>query len=80
MGPDSDGWEWSTKESHYAEVFVQEGEWLNLRLEEKAEEPDCRKAWQSTPVFLPGESHEQRSLEGYSPWGYKELDMTERLN
>lgn len=31
-----DGWEWSTKESHYAEVFVQEGEWLNLRLEEKA--------------------------------------------
>ena len=30
-----------------------------------------------TPVFLPGESHGQRSLEGYSPWGHKELDMTE---
>ena len=36
-----------------------------------------RRAWQPTPVFLPGESHGQRSLEGYSPWGHKELDMTE---
>ena len=36
-----------------------------------------RKAWQPTPVFLPGESHGQRSLAGYSPWGHKELDMTE---
>ena len=34
-------------------------------------------AWQPTPVFLPGESHEQRSLAGYSPWGCKESDMTE---
>ena len=36
-----------------------------------------RKAQQPTPVFLPGESHEQRSLAGYSPWGPKQLDMTE---
>ena len=28
-----------------------------------------RKAWQSTPVCLPGKSHGQRSLAGYSPWG-----------
>ena len=27
--------------------------------------------WQPTPVFLPGKSHGQRSLEGYSPWGRK---------
>ena len=33
----------------------------------------------TTPVFLPGESHGQRSLVGYSPWGHKELDMPERL-
>ena len=33
----------------------------------------------TTPVFLPGESHGQRSLAGYSPWGGKEMDMTERL-
>ena len=30
--------------------------------------------WQPTPVFLPGKSHGQRSLVGYSPWGHKELD------
>ena len=35
--------------------------------------------WLPTPVFLPGESHGQRSLAGYSPWGCQELDMTERL-
>ena len=39
-----------------------------------------RRKWQPTPVFLPGEFHEQRSLAGYSPWGCKELDMTERLS
>ena len=31
----------------------------------------------NTPVFLPGEFHEQRSLAGYSPWDYKESDRTE---
>ena len=31
-----------------------------------------RRAWQPTPVFLPGESHGQRCLVGYSPWGRKE--------
>ena len=38
-----------------------------------------RREWQPTPVFLPGESHGQRSLAGYSPWGHKESDKTERL-
>ena len=38
-----------------------------------------RREWQLTPVFLPGEFHGQRSLEGYSPWGCKELDTTKRL-
>ena len=33
----------------------------------------------STPVFLLGKSHGQRSLEGCSLWGHKELDMTEYL-
>ena len=36
-----------------------------------------RKAWQPMPVFLPGESHGQRILEGYSPWFRKESDMTD---
>ena len=36
-----------------------------------------QKEWLPTPVFLPGEFHEQRSLTGYSPWGHKETDTTE---
>ena len=40
---------------------------------------EWRRKWQPTPVFLPGESHGQRSLVGYSPWGRKESDTTERL-
>ena len=39
-----------------------------------------RRKWQPTPVFLPGKSHGQRNLAGYSPWGHKESDTTERLN
>ena len=38
-----------------------------------------RRKWQPTPVFMPGESHGQRSPVGYSPWGRKESDMNERL-
>ena len=34
--------------------------------------------WQPTPVFLPGESHGQRSLVGYSPWGHEESDTNEQ--
>ena len=36
-----------------------------------------RKAWQPTPVFLPGESHRQKNLAGYSLWDRTESDMTE---
>ena len=36
--------------------------------------------WQSTPVLLPGKPHGQRSLVGYSPWGCKESDTTERFH
>ena len=38
-----------------------------------------KRAWKSTPGFLPRTSHVQRSLTGYSPWGCKESDMTGRL-
>ena len=38
-----------------------------------------KRKWQPTPVFLPGESHGQRSMVGYSPWGGKELDTSEQL-
>ena len=37
-----------------------------------------RRKWQPTPVLLPRKSHGLRSLVGYSPWGRKESDTTER--
>ena len=41
---------------------------------------DPRRRWQPNPVLLPGKSHGQRSLVDCSPWGRKELDMTEQLH
>ena len=37
------------------------------------------RKWQPIPVFLPRESHGQRNLVAYSPWGHEELDMIEQL-
>ena len=39
-----------------------------------------KRKWQLTPVFLPGESHGQRSLAGYSPWAHKESATSEPLS
>ena len=39
-----------------------------------------RRKWQTTPVLLPGKSHGQRSLVGYSPQGRKGSDTTEQLH
>ena len=36
-----------------------------------------RRAWQPTPIFLPGESHRKRSLVGYSPQDHTKLHVTE---
>ena len=47
------------------------------RVRSLGQEDPWRRKWQPTPVFLPGESHGQRSLVGYSPWGRKELDTPE---
>ena len=41
------------------------------------QEDPLEKEWQPTLVFLPGKSHGQRSLVGYSLWGHKESDTTE---
>ena len=35
------------------------------------------RPWQTTPVLLPKESHGQRILAGYNPWGHRESDTTE---
>jgi len=52
--------------SHIVQLLIISGFW--------------RRQWQATPVLLPRKSHGWRSLVGYSPWGRKELDMTERLH
>ena len=49
------------------ETWVQSLGWEDL----------LKKKWQPTPIFLPGKFHGQRSVVGYSPWGWKELAMTE---
>ena len=39
-----------------------------------------RMKWQPTPVFLPGKSHGQRSLVGYSPWGHNLATMPQQIS
>ena len=51
-----------------------------MQVQSPGQEGPWRRAWQPTPVFLPVESHGQRSLVGYSPYGHKESNMTEWLS
>ena len=56
--------------------------WLNGKestCQSLSQEDPLEKEMVTHSVFLPGESHGQRSLAGYSPWGCKELDTTEQL-
>ena len=55
------------------------GMW-ETRVQSLGQEDPWRRKWNPTPLFLPGESHGGRSLVGYSPWGHKESDTTERLH
>ena len=48
-----------------------------MRVRSLGQEDPLEEGMEPTPVFLPGESHEQRSLVGYSPWDCKESDTTE---
>ena len=43
-------------------------------------EDPWRREWLPTPVFLPGESHGQKNLAGYSPWGWIQSDTMEWLS
>ena len=54
-------------------------QWRRLRFDPWVRKIPWRREWQPTPVLLPGKSHGQRSLVGYSPWGHVELDVTEQL-
>ena len=62
-----------------------EATWLTRRLEQRTVgifegNSIRRRQWQPTPVLLPGKSHGQRSLVGYSPWSCDEWHTTERLH
>ena len=50
------------------------------RVRSLSREDPLEKEMATTPVLLPGKSHGLRSLVGYSPWGRKESDTTERLH
>ena len=56
--------------------FASAGEIKRLQFHPWVRKIPWRRAWQPTPVFLPGESHGQRSLVGYSPRGCKESNIT----
>ena len=64
----------------YAEVFLVAQTEKNLPEKLKTRGSILWKGeWLCTPGFLPGVLHGQRSLVGYSPWGHRELHMTERV-
>ena len=47
------------------------------RVQSLAQEDPLEEGMATHSIFLPGESHGQRNLAGYSPWGHKELDTIE---
>ena len=48
-------------------------EMQETRVQSQGQNLPWRRKWQPTPVFLPGKSHGERSLAGYSPWGRKKV-------
>ena len=60
-----------------AEVYLQCRRCKRRRFNPWVGKIPWRRAWQPTPVFLPGESHGQGSFTDYSPWSRKESDTTE---
>ena len=56
--------------------------WSSMTMQSYGDSLDLiwRRKWQSTSALLPGKSHGGRTLIGYSPWGRKKSDTTERLH
>ena len=83
-------WKWSphTKSQTYYLIRCMQtmNSWMKILMKDIKQnishllEKQWRRKWHPTPVLLPGKFHGWRSLVGYSPWGHKELDTTERLD
>ena len=56
--------------------FANAGDIANVGSIPRSKKMYWRRKWQPTPIFFLEESHGQRSLTGYSPWGHKELEKT----
>ena len=70
VNPDRGAW--------WAAVYgVAQGRTRLKRFSSSCSSSSQRRQWQPTPSLLPGKSHGQRSLIGYSSWGRKESDTTE---
>ena len=71
---------WATRKTHILYIYTHTHTHTHTHTRMYLIYIYMRKKWQSTPVFLPGKSHELTSLVGYSPWGYKGPDTPEQLN
>ena len=72
-----DGVGWTRVEERTSRWVGPGGGWASLACS-KQERLPWRRKWQPTPVFLPEAVHGQGSLAVYSPWGHRELNMTEQ--
>ena len=70
---------WASSGSNSKRICLQCRRCRRLGLDSWVGKSPWRREWLPTPVFLPQESHGQRSLMVYRPWDWKELDMTEQL-
>ena len=72
------GWlQWASPVAQWWRIHLICRSLRRFRLDSWVGKSPWRRTWQPTPVFLPGESHGQRRLVGYRPWGPKESDVTE---
>ena len=67
---------WVSRHEHQGKILHQQKDYILLKVQKMV----WRQQWQPTPALVPGKSHGQRGLVGYSPWGHKELDTTEQLH
>ena len=68
---------WASLVAQWSRICLQ---WRRRRFNPWIRKIPWRRKWQPTPLFLPGKSHGQRNLAGYSPWGCKESDTIYWLN